>query len=641
MVADNTKSSGSRERTGRLSTSLQAPDGREAMKTVFIGAGRGCRAVLELFDQGRLTFLNIDVMAVVDVDVKAPAMMFARQKGWKTLDNIDQALALDGLELVIELTGSEEVLDLVIRRLPPGVKVLDHTMAGIFWDLLRLEAHMATERAELQEILDTIPDVVMVVDREKRILRVNRRFEEVVGKSRRQVEGRAYNQAIDSPQTSSSTSSTFSMVIETGAAVKLVQRRFGGDKERHFQLTANPVRRDTGEIVRVVQTEREITEQVQLKRETEDWARRFRQIVDAVHGIIITIKDLDERYQLVNPWAERVLGIGADAMIGRTAHDLFPSEVAKVISENDRRAMSSGDHVTSEEHLRINGRMVELTCGRFMITDHAGRATALCCVALDETRARQLQRDLIQTERLSAMGKLAAGVAHELNNPLTGILSFSEDLLDEAEPDDPARQDYEFILNETLRCRRIVRDLLDFSRQKPSERAITDINHLVRRSLMMVERQASFQNVTLDFQLEDSLPQINVDAAQIQQAILNLVINARDAMEAQGKIAIESQIAADGRDVILSVTDTGVGISEKKMDKIFDPFFSTKGDRGNGLGLPAVQSIVEQHGGRVEVSSQEGIGSTFRLVLPVVSADRRVTNRESWSHQPDGNEVVG
>jgi two-component system NtrC family sensor kinase len=211
---------------------------------------------------------------------------------------------------------------------------------------------------------------------------------------------------------------------------------------------------------------------------------------------------------------------------------------------------------------------------------------------------------------------LSAGVAHELNNPLSGILTFAEDLLLETAPDDPKRADYEVILNETMRCRKIVRELLEFSRQKTPKRERMQVNSVVKRVLQMVERQASFHNIVFLTELDEHLPDASIDPHQIQQAILNLVINARDAMKACGEIGIRSEIAENGHSIALTVSDTGCGIPESQLGEIFEPFFSTKAEQGHGLGLAAVLSVVERHGGRVEVDSKVGEGSTFRLVLP-------------------------
>ncbi len=603
------------------------------MKTAFIGAGQGCRDVLELVEQGRLEAFDLEVAAVCDSNPEAPGLRYAVERGWATFERLDEALALDGLELVIELTGDEDVLDDIYFLLPPGVRLMDHVVARVFWDLdkvtenlreqleatRRLEAAVEADRARLQEILDTLPDVVMVLDPEMRVVRVNRRFEELAGTPREEAHGHfCHETACHNPYLSDCLEDgcPYMKVIQTGRTVEIVHtERHADGSEQHFQITASPVFDDAGEIVRVVETTREITEQVLLKRETEESARRFIQIVGAVHGAI-TIKDTDGRYQLVNPRALHLFGVEPADIIGRTAAEAFPCEVAEVIEAHDAAALEAREHYVSEEVVPLHGGDRVLISERFPLTDYKGDVLGLCCVARDDTRQREMRQEMLQQERLAAVGKLAAGVAHELNNPLTGILTFAEDLLLDAAEDDPNRGDFEIIVQETLRCRRIVRDLLDFSRQKAPRMEPMDLNPVVLKTVSMVERQASFHDVRIWMELDEDLPRVRIDPTQIQQAILNLVINARDAMERRGTLTVRSRRDRDAGGVVVSVADTGRGIAPEDLERIFEPFFSTKGDHGNGLGLPAVRSVMDQHGGRIEVDSAVGQGTTVRLRFP-------------------------
>jgi PAS domain S-box-containing protein len=604
------------------------------VKTIFIGAGQGGREVLELVQQGRLGFLGIEVLGVVDADAEAPGLRFAREQGWATFGRLEEGLAVPGLELVIELTGRDDLLARVNHLVPQGVRVMDHVMARVFWDLekvshnlrdqldetRRLQARVARDRAELQEILDTIPDMLVVLDRSGRVERVNRRFQEVTGKTRDEVRGQVWADlfaAARSDVPSAAFISPFPTVMQTGNPVTVVYSDEAAEagQERHFQVAANPIFDERDQIIHVVQTSREITEQVRLKRETEESARRFQQIINAVHGMV-TIKDLTGRYLVINPWTEKIVGIPIARMIGKTAADLFPRETADLIQSLDEKTLAKGARHVSEEVVTVGGKERTLISERFPLTDYKGELVGICCVSQDQTRRRQLQRELIQTERLAAIGKLAAGVAHEINNPLSGILTFAQDLLLECSPADPAREDYELIVNETLRCRRIVRDLLEYSRQKSPRRRRMGIGELVSRVLPLVERQASFHNIQFEVIIEEGLPEVEADPQQMQQVLLNLVINARDAMRASGTIRISGTVAEAGRSVALSVADSGCGIPAKQVERIFEPFYSTKGEQGHGLGLMAVRNVVDRHGGRIEVASEAGRGSTFRVLLP-------------------------
>jgi two-component system NtrC family sensor kinase len=227
-----------------------------------------------------------------------------------------------------------------------------------------------------------------------------------------------------------------------------------------------------------------------------------------------------------------------------------------------------------------------------------------------------LQEGLIQSERLISMGKLAAGVAHEINNPLTGILSYAEDLVEDSDPSDPLRKDYEVILHEALRCRQIVRGLLDFARQEKPSPVRARPRDIFEKALDVVVRQSAFRNIRFEKDYEENMPEIRMDPVQIQQVLVNLIINAQQAMPEGGLIRLRVRSIDAKSRVEFSVKDEGTGIPPELVSRIFEPFFSTKGGKTDGLGLAVCLGIVQQHGGTIHVESQVGEGTRFRVVLP-------------------------
>lgn len=229
---------------------------------------------------------------------------------------------------------------------------------------------------------------------------------------------------------------------------------------------------------------------------------------------------------------------------------------------------------------------------------------------------KKIHSHLFRSEKLASIGKLAAGVAHEINNPLTGILTNSSLMLEDMPADDPRREDVEVIVKETTRCREIVKRLLDFARQSQPHKKLTNINTLIENIVLLVRNQATFRNVEIRRSLTPRIPSIMIDPDQIQQVFVNLVLNAAEAMIAGGKLTIESTISSGGDEIVVRFTDSGPGIPHEISEKIFDPFFTTK-EHGTGLGLSISYGIVEQHGGSIEVNSVRGAGSTFTIHLPV------------------------
>jgi signal transduction histidine kinase len=233
---------------------------------------------------------------------------------------------------------------------------------------------------------------------------------------------------------------------------------------------------------------------------------------------------------------------------------------------------------------------------------------------------KHTQAQLIQSAKMAAIGQLAAGVAHELNNPLTGVLGFAELLLRQASPDDPSRARLVTIAAEARRARDIVRGLLDFARQTEFHQEWADVNQVVQGTLALSRKRLEHGKVTVAEQYTSDLPRLLLDVGRMKQVILNLVTNALQGMPQGGTLTVTTEQV--GSEVAVRIADTGAGIPVDILPRIFEPFFTTRPiGQGTGLGLSVSLGIVEQHGGRIEVESQEEKGSTFTVWLPVDIAD--------------------
>jgi two-component system NtrC family sensor kinase len=237
-----------------------------------------------------------------------------------------------------------------------------------------------------------------------------------------------------------------------------------------------------------------------------------------------------------------------------------------------------------------------------------------------ELRSTQVQ--MVRTEKMAAIGQMAAGVAHEINNPLTGVITFGHLLRRKIPERSQERADLDTILEEAKRCSRIARGLLDFARTTDLDRRDTDLREIVERTLSLVEHQPLFHNIEITRDYAADLPLVPADQGRMEQVFLNLVMNAAEAMEGRGRITITAaprRTEGGGEEVLVSVADTGPGIPEEIQSRIFDPFFTTKAaGKGTGLGLSVSYRIVEDHGGRIQVLSKPGEGTTFSVGLPAV-----------------------
>lgn len=248
-------------------------------------------------------------------------------------------------------------------------------------------------------------------------------------------------------------------------------------------------------------------------------------------------------------------------------------------------------------------------------------------VAKRTLELRAAEAETARGEKLASVGLLAAGIAHELNNPLTGILTFSS-LLRQGVPDgSPDAEDLDLVIRETRRCATIIKRLLDFARERTPEKKFTDVNRLVVETARIIERPANLRDIEIAMDLEPGLPPVWADADQITQVIMNMLVNAQHAIEEKGSITVRSRralkmpVPGGGGEPVpmveLSFIDTGCGIPEKNLKRIFDPFFTSKEvGKGTGLGLSVSHGIVSAHGGTIEVESRAGEGTTFRILLP-------------------------
>ncbi len=230
----------------------------------------------------------------------------------------------------------------------------------------------------------------------------------------------------------------------------------------------------------------------------------------------------------------------------------------------------------------------------------------------------EMQAHLIQSEKLASLGKLAAGVAHEINNPLGGILIYSHLMLEDTDKNSPRYENLKKIVKETSRCKDIVKGLLEFARPKEPEMSLISINDIAEKSLSIIERQALFQNIKIKKTYKSDLPKIVADSAQLQQVFMNVIINAAEAMEGNGILALSTSLSRDGTCIEVKFSDTGHGIMEEDKKRLFEPFFTTKEvGKGTGLGLAISYSIIQKHHGTIEVKSELGKGSTFTVKLPL------------------------
>ena len=253
----------------------------------------------------------------------------------------------------------------------------------------------------------------------------------------------------------------------------------------------------------------------------------------------------------------------------------------------------------------------------FIITVIEQCSCGLGKARLIEEQETKYYKLALQTDRLSALGRMAAGIAHEINNPLAGILLYSSNLAKRVPEGDPIKEGLDIIVHETIRCRKIIQELLGFSKEKEPRKEPTNINHIIEKALTILENEFRLNRIRVQKNLAENMPDILLDGNQMQQVFVNLLLNAVEAVQSNGAIHIRSLIDADAQYVIVEIEDDGPGVLESQLDRIFEPFFSTK-PKGTGLGLSISYGIVRSHKGNIHVDSRPGHGARFQIEIPLI-----------------------
>ena len=336
--------------------------------------------------------------------------------------------------------------------------------------------------------------------------------------------------------------------------------------------------------------------------------------------------DLKGNIIIWNRAAEETLGYRAGEVIGKMNIDkIYPEDMARKVMQMLRSDEYGGLgrlKAYPMVYVRRDGEVVEGTLSAAAIYDANGNEIATVGSFVDlrerlemERALRRTQEQLLQSEKLAAMGRLTSQIAHELNNPLYGIMNTLELLKTEVSPHSKRRKILEMALSETVRLSDLLRKMLSFSKPDQEQRQPVDINTVIDEILLLHEKQLRENDIQIASTFADGLSRVNASKDQLRQVFLNMVANARDAMPNGGTLSVTT--SDDAENIIIEITDTGTGIKEEHMEKIFDSFFTTKGEvKGVGLGLSVCYGFIKDHGGDIVVKSQVGTGTTFVITLP-------------------------
>lgn len=355
-----------------------------------------------------------------------------------------------------------------------------------------------------------------------------------------------------------------------------------------------------------------------ITKAKQAWEATFDSMGDAV-----SLHDADFNIMRVNAAMARITEMRPEELVGRKCYEVIHGTCEPIADCPVREVMRTGRSYSSEITEEYLGRTFRVTINP--VRDSGGEAVGIVHVMKDITERKLLREQLLQSEKMAAVGQLVSGVAHELNNPLTGVLGFSQLLMRKC--DDSIKQvigpEVEAIAGEAQRASRIVQNLLSFARKHKAQKTMVDISEAIRTVMDLRAYELNVRNISLEADLDVDLPLIMADMHQIEQVFLNIINNAEQAIsESGGPGAIRLATRSDGSRIEVVISDTGTGMTSEVMHRIFEPFFTTKEvGQGTGLGLSICYGIIEEHGGEIRAESQPGAGTTLTVVLPVTGTD--------------------
>ena len=477
----------------------------------------------------------------------------------------------------------------------------------------RAEEALRESEEKYRELFENANDLIVVFDIDGVIEEVNRAVEETLGLSRDEIVGKRVADFIH-PDFHNELRERVALMVRIKRSPESFQEYRIVDAEgrsRWVEARGRPILKN-GEVVGVQAIMRDITQRKRTEEALRESEEKYRTLIDSALDSIF-LHDLDGNILEANMAAAKRLGYTKEELLNMRIQDIIPEDRRRKYPEVVKELLEKKSIFFESEHLRRDGTTYPVEVSARLM-EFRGRKVVLA-ISRDVSQRKQMERQIIISEKLASLGVLAAGIAHELNNPLNNIYLLAQLIREDLRSGKVKEEDVKMILQQVQRASNIIRGLLEFSREGFVNFEEVDVNSAIEEMLDFLGDIIKRHRVRIVKKLE-AVPKVAGDKTMLQQVLVNLITNACQAMPKGGEIRITTR-KSDGR-VEIEISDTGVGIKKEHLSRIFDPFFTTKERNGTGLGLAVSHSIIKRHGGEITVESELGRGSTFRIVLPAL-----------------------
>ncbi len=484
-------------------------------------------------------------------------------------------------------------------------------------------------------VFDSLSFPTLILRPDRTIVSVNKKFLEKIGAREADVVGQTCRNFFirydyDPELPCSKEQCPLDKTLKDGCGHSVLRQVKGKDGEIRWEdRHLSPILDENGSVIYVIESVRDVTQTKTLESMYYNISEYLEKIIQSSPSAIVAA-DRQGKILLMNEAAETLFGCTIADTESITAEDLYPPGVAREIMAKMRDDEFGGRGKLQMTELNIVDTKgeeipVELTAAVIYKTDHEVASMGIFNDLRErravENRLQEAERKVLQSEKMASLGRLAAGVAHEINNPLTGILMYGNMTLERLTSQDPVRKNLQYVLEDCERCRDIVKNLLAYSRQTNPSQEVFALSDMVEESLGLIRDQKLFMNIRIDKQISNGDLCISADRNQMQQVVINLVMNALDAMDGEGVLTLRTFPDPRKNRAVLEVSDTGKGIPESDRTRVFDPFFTTKAlGSGTGLGLSTVYGIVKENNGNIQLTQADPGRTTFRVEMPLFDA---------------------